>query len=160
MLSFICSWDMSGLISKLFPAPLPPTRTGVRNMWKIFSLVPSKKPLTRETDTMKSWAILKNFNFGMLKLTKKPILPNCQVPTSFFVNLIIQELKFQRQFLWREVFLREREKIFSTYSVPGWPGSAESPTPLDEITSCGTVSCPKNTKGKNPVETCFEFIWK
>ena len=120
-----------------------------------FPLNPLRSSFTRETDTMKSWAILKNFNFGMLKLTKKPILPNCQVPTSFFVNHIIQELKFQRQFLWREVFLREREKIFSTYSVPGWPGSAESPTPLDEITSCGTVSCPKNTKGK---KSCWNLF--
>ena len=84
-------------------------------MWKIFSLVPSKKPLTRETDTIKSWAILQNFNFGMLKLTKTP-LPYCQLPNGFFVNLMRSFLL--HQFLWWEVFLRERERIFYTYSGP------------------------------------------
>jgi hypothetical protein len=62
-------------------------RAKARNMWKIFSLVPSKKPPARETVTIKSWGILKNFNFWMLRLTKTPILPNCQVPkgqTKFF----------------------------------------------------------------------------
>ena len=43
-----------------------------------------KTPLTRETDTIKSGAILQNFNFGMLKLTQTPILQNCQVPNGFF----------------------------------------------------------------------------
>ena len=42
----------------------------------------------------KAWAILHNFNCEMLKLTKTPILPKCQVPNGLFVNLIIQELKF------------------------------------------------------------------
>ena len=69
-------------------------RIWARNMRKIYYFVPSKKSLGRETDTKKSWAILQNFNFGKLELTKTPILPNCQVPNGFFVNLIIQEVKF------------------------------------------------------------------
>ena len=39
----------------------------------------------------------KNFNSWMIKLTKTPILPNCQVPNGFFLynwNCIIQKLKF------------------------------------------------------------------
>ena len=50
--------------------------TKARNMCKISSLVPSRKPLTRKTDTIKSWAILQNLNFGMLKLTKTPFSSN------------------------------------------------------------------------------------
>ena len=53
-------------------------------MCKIFSLIL----------TIKSQVIFKNFNFGMLKLIRIPILPNCQWPNVFFVNLIIWELKF------------------------------------------------------------------
>ena len=86
-----------------------------------------KKSLGRETDTKKSWVILQNFNFGKLKLTKTPILSNCQVPKDFFVNLIIRMGSFAKllsfllcQFLWWEVILREREKIFYTYSGPWW----------------------------------------
>ena len=48
-----------------------------------------KKTLIRETNTIKSQAILQNFNFGMLKLTQ---IAKCQI--ACFVNLIIQELKF------------------------------------------------------------------
>ena len=91
----------------------------------------------------------------MIKLTKAPILPNCQVPNGFFWysckfyhskygrpkvlksviyaprslptvciirSLIIQKLKSKHLicliFLWRQVFLREREKIFYKYSGP------------------------------------------
>ena len=45
----------------------------------------------------KSWAIFQNLNSWMIKLTKTPILPNCQVPNGYFcvtVNFIIQGLKF------------------------------------------------------------------
>ena len=31
-----------------------------------------------------TFSILQNFNFWMIKLTKTPTLPNCQVPKSFF----------------------------------------------------------------------------
>ena len=112
-------------------------------MWKTFSLIPSKIFLTRETYITNSWTILQNFKFGMLKFTKTPILPNCQEPNGIFVHHTIQELKFfiflSSQFLWWVffnlfwinyifhqnynnrsewwvVFLRERDKIFSTYS--------------------------------------------
>ena len=52
-----------------------------------------KKTLVRETTTIKKLAIFQNFNFGMLKLTKTPILPNHQVPNVTFVNLTIRESK-------------------------------------------------------------------
>ena len=54
----------------------------------------------RFTSHQKNWekCLLFNlFNFWMLKLTKTSILPNCQVPNSFFgitVNFIIQKLMF------------------------------------------------------------------
>ena len=95
-----------------------------QNMWKIFSLVPSKKLLTRETDTIKSWVILQNFNSRMLKLAKTPILPNYQVPNDVFVNLTIQESKFckvAQLFIASVSLVRgcfERKKIFSTFSGP------------------------------------------
>ena len=54
-------------------------------MCKIFFLIPSKKPFNRETDNRKGWAILKIFNFGILKLSKHQF---CQIA------------KFQR-FFWK-----------------------------------------------------------
>ena len=44
----------------------------MENMWKIFSLVPSKNPLTRETDAIKNWATLHNFCYWTLRFTKTP----------------------------------------------------------------------------------------
>ena len=79
---------MTRLFWVIFTANLGPEYVG-----NIYSLS-LKKPFTRETDTIKIWAILETFNFGMLKLTKTPILPNCQVQNGFFVNLVIQESKF------------------------------------------------------------------
>ena len=94
-----------------------------QNMWKIFSLVPSKKPLARETDTIKSWVILQNFNSRMLILAKTLILPNYQVPNDVFVNLTIQESKFCKVAqlfiasvsLVRGCFEREKENIFHIF---------------------------------------------
>ena len=40
------------------------------------SLNPLKFSMARETDTQKSQAILKNFDYFMIKLTKPPILPH------------------------------------------------------------------------------------
>ena len=64
-------------------------------------------------------------SFPMSKLTKTPFLPNFQVPNGFFgitVNLITQKLKSKHfvclSNLWWQVFLREQEKIFYTYSKP------------------------------------------
>ena len=45
-----------------------------QNMYKTFSFVPSKKNLNRETYMKKSRAILQNFYFGRLKLTKTALL--------------------------------------------------------------------------------------
>ena len=39
--------------------------TKAQNICKIFSLITSRKPLTRETDTIKSWAILTKFTSWM-----------------------------------------------------------------------------------------------
>ena len=111
-------------------------------MCKIVSLVPSKKSVTRENCDKLSCLL---FNFWMIKWTKTPILRNYQVPNGFFwfnckfnhskiqqfvmlslkekyIILIIQKLKSKHLicliFLWRQVFLREREKISYTYSGP------------------------------------------
>ena len=53
-----------------------------RNMCKIFSLVPSKKPVNRENWDKLSLYLL--FNFWIMKLTETPILLNCQAPNGFF----------------------------------------------------------------------------
>ena len=63
---------------------------GFEYVENIFSLFLSPEKLRQK----KKRAILQNFNSGMLKLTKTPILPNCQVSDNFFLNLIIQDLKF------------------------------------------------------------------
>ena len=95
-------------------------------MYKLFSLFFHKKhTLTKETDTIKNGAVLKNLHFGMLKLTKPPILPNCQVQNGFFVNLIIQELKFCKSAqlfivsvsLARGFFERMREDIVHIFQA-------------------------------------------
>ena len=54
--------------------------------WKIKPLGPSDFPFTRETDTQKSWAVSKNFNYFIIKLTETLILPNYQVQNVFFYN--------------------------------------------------------------------------
>ena len=47
-----------------------------QHCWKYFLSFPQTwNPLNRETDTIKSWAILQNSNFDMQKLTKTSILP-------------------------------------------------------------------------------------
>ena len=72
-----------------------PERVVKRGLWlRICGKYFLSFPLARETQAKKNRAILQNFNSGMLKLTKTPILPNCQVSDNFFLNLIIQELKF------------------------------------------------------------------
>ena len=75
--------------------------TEARNMCKIFSLVPSKKTChQRKVRLTNVWCIkYLQINFWMIKLTKTPILSNCQVPNGFFgikVNFIIQKLKSKR----------------------------------------------------------------
>ena len=100
--------------------------TMAQNMWKIFSLVCSKNPLTRKIDTIKSWEILQNFNFGMLKFdqntnsaklssAKWPFFKYYHSRIDFFANLLSFLLC---QFLWWEGLLREQEKTFFTYSGP------------------------------------------
>ena len=61
----------------------------------------------------------------VIQFTKTPILQYCQVPNGFFgitVNFKIQKLKSKHLvclgFLWWQVLLREREKIFYSYSGP------------------------------------------
>ena len=59
------------------------------------------------------------FNFWMIKLTKTPILPNCQVSNDFFwYNCKFNTQNVCLSFLWWQVFLMERPKIFSTYFRP------------------------------------------
>ena len=66
-------------------------------MCKMFSLLPSKKPVTRE-----DWDKLPIYFsiFWVIKLTKTPILPNCQVPNVLFfcinVDCIVKKLKSKR----------------------------------------------------------------
>ena len=64
-------------------------------------------------------------NFWIIELTKTTILTNYQVPNGFFVyNCKFYQSKIESKhlvclsFLWWQVFLREREKIFYTYSRP------------------------------------------
>ena len=89
------------------------------NLWtgicvKYFLSFPHQKKL-RQTPCLL-------FNFWMMKLTKTPIFPNCQVPNGYFlfiVNFVIKELKFCKivqlflcQLLWWvRGNLREQEKI-------------------------------------------------
>ena len=53
----------------------------------------------------------------MIQLTKTPILPNCQVPNGFF-GITINYKHLVSVFSGGSFFLREREKIFCTYSGP------------------------------------------
>ena len=91
-----------------------------QNMWKIFPLVCSKKPLIRE-----NWDELSVY-FSMIKST---IIPTMAIwDTAIWqnwvlANFIIQRLKnkhFISVFLLsgQRFFLREREEIFSTYFGP------------------------------------------
>ena len=72
---------------------------------------------------VKIWTVS---NFFMIKLTvipkKKPFDTWQFGKIGVLVNFIIQKLKSKHlvclSFLWWQVFLREREKIFNTYSGP------------------------------------------
>ena len=84
------TWNSANLFSK------------VRNICKIFSLVPSKNRENWEKPGVYFW---------MIKFTRTQILPNCRVPNDFFfitVNFIIQKLKSKHlvclSFLWWQVF--------------------------------------------------------
>ena len=98
--------------------------TLAQNMCKIFSLFPSKQLVNRENRDKLSvyfsifWmikcTIIQKQTFGTWKFDKIGVL----------VNFIIEKLKIIHllclSFLWWQVFLREREKIFYTYSGPRW----------------------------------------
>ena len=83
------------------------------NMCKIFSLVPSKETLAKETDTIKSWTILQNFCSRILRFTIKPL------GTLAKIGIFIQKLKFffkllgflLCQFLYWVYFMGTRENI-------------------------------------------------
>ena len=80
------AWSPTRLSSQLL------TRLKVRILCFRFSLNPLRFFLTRETDTKirrsQKLSYLKNFNSWKKKLTKTPILPNCQVPNGYFsINL-------------------------------------------------------------------------
>ena len=86
---------------------------------KYFLSFPQKNLSPEKTET--NWL----FTFQFVILTKTPILPNFQVPNGFFginVNFITHKLKSKHlvclSYLWWQVFLTEREKIFYTYSGP------------------------------------------
>ena len=83
-------------------------------MCKIFFLIQSKKKKTcRQRKLRQTKCLL--FNFIIQKLTKTPILPNCQVPNDFFgitVNVISKKFSLVTGF-----FEATRENIF-TYSRP------------------------------------------
>ena len=88
--------------------------------------------------------------FLIIKLAQTLVLPNCQVPSGFFginVNIITQKLKSKHlvclSFLWWQGFLREREKIFSTYSGPeqylayiAWSQQNENIYPQTDCLDC------------------------
>ena len=88
------------------------------NMHKIFSLVLSEKLPTRE-----NWDKL-SVHFSIFEWWNWPKHQFCQIAKcqmSFFsitVNFITQKLKSKHlvclSFLWWQIFLREREKIFYT----------------------------------------------
>ena len=92
--------------------------TKARNICKIFSLVPCHQRKLRQTKYLL-------FNFWMKKST---VIPKKSFGTWQFgnigvlVNFIIQKLKGEHlvclSFLWYQVFLREGENIFYTYSWP------------------------------------------
>ena len=72
------------------------------------------------------------FHFWVMKLTKTSISPNLQVTNGFFVktvNFITQKSKSKHficlSFLCCQGFLRERDKIFYTYSGP-WASHTSS----------------------------------
>ena len=109
------TWNSANLLSK------------VRNICKIFSLVPSKNRENWEKPGVYFW---------MIKFTRTQILPNCRVPNDFFcitVNFIIQKLKSKHlvclSFLMWQIILMEREKIFYIYSGPKQH--------KNEVNSCG-----------------------
>ena len=52
----------------------------------ILSLISLRFSFTRETDRQKNWAVLQKFNSWMIKLTKTPILTNCQVANGYFAK--------------------------------------------------------------------------
>ena len=84
-----------------------------------FSLISLRFSLKRETDRQKSWAILQNFNSWMIKVTKTPILLNCQVPNVYFC-ISLQDIyncsafssTYFCQFLsWEEIWEGLRETL-------------------------------------------------
>ena len=104
---------------------LASSNDSAQNMCKLFSLIPSKKPChQRKVRKTKC-----NFQFLNLQLYQKSHLGSWQLgKIVVLVNSITQKLKskhlFCLCFLWWQVFLREREKIFYTYSGPlcdHWP---------------------------------------
>ena len=72
---------------------LPHVLLGLEYVENIFSRSLKKTSCQRNFRDKKLSNFTKNFNFGMLKLTKPPILPNYKVPNGAFVNLTIQESK-------------------------------------------------------------------
>ena len=94
----------------------------VQNMCKIFSLVPSKKPVTKE-----NWEKISVYFsiFWMIKFTvipKKVIWHLAIWQNWCFGQFYHSKLKSKHllclSFLWWKVFSREQEKIFYIYSGP------------------------------------------
>ena len=98
-------------------------------MCKIFSLVSSKNPVTRENWDKLSvcFSILtekidQNTNFAKLPSAKWLFFWCIKLKSIHLVCL---------SFLWWQVFLRQREKIFYTYSGPNWPPGPPALTALE-----------------------------
>ena len=77
---FMSTWCHGGLLAQ--------------NMCTISSLKLSKKPLARETDTIKSRALLQNFNSWMIRFTKKPFRTWQFGKIGGLVNFSIPNCKF------------------------------------------------------------------
>ena len=86
-------------------------------MWKIFPLVPSKNLWPEETEIAKCLV----FKFLMIKFTvisERDIFPLGNLAKLVFWSILSHKnWKVNTLcFLWSDVFLREQEEIFSTYS--------------------------------------------
>ena len=96
------------------------SQTRTRNICKKYFLsFRLKDPLTRETDTIKSWATFQNFSSWVLRFTKMPFGTWQFGNICVFAKFSILKLKFCKiaQLLIVSVslmrdFLREREKYF------------------------------------------------